>query len=951
MTKKSNFKMFTVFVLVLLLIVSSISPALAAPATQPAARDGIVVGKFIVEPPTLISLGFEWYIEGDDNHNAVVDVTYRKVGDTEWKTALPMLRIMNEHSIYDFGTSLLKYNYRCPNLFAGSIFDLEEDTSYECKFVMSDPDGIQGTTTQTVTVKTRPEPMPYEGGAVYHVYPQGYTGPKESPNFLNLMQAYYTGYAVSDWSNFSPPRVKAGDTILVHAGTYVDDQFAYGQDLRGLGNGTPFDGTYYLTADGTAEKPIVIKAAGDGEVIFDGNGCQNLFNVMGGDYNYFEGLTIQNTQVAFMAGLKDITGSSGLTVKDCLIQDVGIGVFSDWSGSKDFYIADNAIIGRENQNMLVGWYGNIGSGVEDSGYPARLDSYIGIKLYGSGHVACYNYVANFHDGIDIATYGLPDGYYDGEIIRDRMCVAIDFYNNEIYNMADNFIETDGAMYNVRVLRNRGLNVAGQPLSMQPVLGGPVYFVRNTVYHAPNGGSLKLVCDPAGGLFYNNTFGAQVSAAVSSNMHFRNNLFLYENPSAYIFSATQQTNYSTSNYNGFALSPNGSSGNHFQWNTPAFDIMFDFTGGTGSWPNGSRVTRNYRTLADYSEATGQDKNSILVTWDDLVNAQAPGFGNVEKTYLYKTQEFDFRLKPDSAAVDAGTFIPNVTEGFNGTAPDLGSYEVGAEMPVYGPRTGFVLDVSKVEFFDVDGETLLATQFVNDNNNKVLDRRRVPTITVEDGKELVGWAIAGTTTLVDLTQPITGDLQLVPFIGEPTVLRVKTDAHMVKTGDYFRVTPYFTREIKSNTAVMSLVFDPNKFEYRGFTPADGVTVLNTIVSSGNLQITVMVDDYKSLEYGEVLFSAKDDADLKNEDNEITVAVQYVVLQENGTKVIKSEVASTIFSTWIGEDGPVTLIELSNLIDVFGMTSADPKWPDFKFYDYNNNQEIDISDISELAKKIVL
>ena len=34
--------------------------------------------KFVIEPPTLISLGFEWYIEGDDNHNARVEVQYRK---------------------------------------------------------------------------------------------------------------------------------------------------------------------------------------------------------------------------------------------------------------------------------------------------------------------------------------------------------------------------------------------------------------------------------------------------------------------------------------------------------------------------------------------------------------------------------------------------------------------------------------------------------------------------------------------------------------------------------------------------------------------------------------------------------------------------------------------------------------------------------------------------------
>ena len=68
--------------------------------------------------------------------------------------------------------------------------------------------------------------------------------------------------------------MKPGDTILVHAGIYKDRRFDYGGlDPAVPSYGTSFDGTYYLTANGTAEKPIVIKAAGDGEVIFDGDGA------------------------------------------------------------------------------------------------------------------------------------------------------------------------------------------------------------------------------------------------------------------------------------------------------------------------------------------------------------------------------------------------------------------------------------------------------------------------------------------------------------------------------------------------------------------------------------------------------------------------------------------------------------------------------------------------------
>ena len=38
-----------------------------------------------------------------------------------------------------------------------------------------------------------------------------------------------------------------------------------------------------------------------------------------------------------------------------------------------------------------------------------MKSYYAMAIYGSGHVVAYNNVTNFHDGIDHATYGMPDG--------------------------------------------------------------------------------------------------------------------------------------------------------------------------------------------------------------------------------------------------------------------------------------------------------------------------------------------------------------------------------------------------------------------------------------------------------------------------------------------------------------------------------------------------------------
>ena len=97
-------------------------------------------GEFIVDHPTLINLGFEWLIQGDDNRNAQVNVSFRKHGETPWRTGLPLLRLQGERIYPDQGV----FNVVSPNMFAGSILDLEPDTEYEARFVMADPDGVVG---------------------------------------------------------------------------------------------------------------------------------------------------------------------------------------------------------------------------------------------------------------------------------------------------------------------------------------------------------------------------------------------------------------------------------------------------------------------------------------------------------------------------------------------------------------------------------------------------------------------------------------------------------------------------------------------------------------------------------------------------------------------------------------------------------------------------------------
>ncbi len=633
-------------------------------------------GEFRVDPPTLTALGFEWKIAGDDNRNARVEVTYRRKGDRDWSKALPLFRLQHEAGTNGGpgrgGRTGWYYTYEAPNMFAGSVLNLEPGTEYECHLVLSDPDGVQGESDKTVTARTREEPQPAAGGRIYHVYPFGYQGERQEPAFTGLLAAYYMGSDESDHYNVMPPRVHPGDTILLHAGLYKDSRFVYGGFNRNIpALGTPFDGTYYLTQSGTAAKPIVIKAAGDGEVVFDGDGCQNLFNVMAANYNYFEGMTIRNTNVAFLAGLKSIAGASGFTLKNSRLENIGRGVQDEWSGSKDFYIADNVFIGRHDPNKLQSWNpANVWS--KFPGFPASIESEYAVKVYGQGHVVAYNYVANWHDGIDIATYGDPDGTPNEN--PDRVPVSIDFYNNDFYNMSDNCIEADGGAHNIRVFRNRCFNSAGGALSAQPSFGGPVYFYQNLVYAATTGGPLKFLDTPAGVLCYQNTFvGQGTMIGPAANIHFLNNLILGDGRSVPVFSVRTFTNYSTSDYNGFH--PNANVEYPFAWNSPAFETAADY--------KGQQITRRFKTLKEYSEAAGLDRHSLLVDYDIFVKVTMPDADDPQR--LYSPEDFDFRLKPGSAAIDAGVALPSINDNFSGRAPDFGAREFDRPAPHYGPRS--------------------------------------------------------------------------------------------------------------------------------------------------------------------------------------------------------------------------------------------------------------------------
>ncbi len=177
-------------------------------ASRTYAEDRVTAGEPSLEPSTLISLGVDWPIEGDDNRNASVAVEYRRSGEATWHRALPLFRLQNEQvngrvggpsfvdatNAAESAAALARSNpavaaanatsttgafafspfsYVAPNMFSGSVFDLQPDADYELRLTLADPDGVSGDAQRVLRAHTRAEPKPAAGGKTYHVYPVG----------------------------------------------------------------------------------------------------------------------------------------------------------------------------------------------------------------------------------------------------------------------------------------------------------------------------------------------------------------------------------------------------------------------------------------------------------------------------------------------------------------------------------------------------------------------------------------------------------------------------------------------------------------------------------------------------------------------------------------------------------------------------------------------------------
>ena len=272
-----------------------------------ALQDAVTPGEMRLHA-TPTSIGIEWDLTGDSDHDASCPVEIRPKGSAEWKKLLPLFRVDY------FGWYAETKADRAYNMVAGSLLFLKPGTTYEVKLDLADPDG--GGVSKTLEITTRPVPRMPEGGRALHVAPGEGGGDGSAANPFKGLAA-------------AKSEARPGDVILLGAGHY---------------------GTFLFTRSGEPGKYVVWKSAKPGEAVFTAAQVD-------GNHIWLEGFAFRRDQNS--NGLRGYQKSTDVVVRSCDFQGYHYSVHLT-KGCRDWTIEDNVIVG--DNDPVTG--GLSGEGVE-----------------------------------------------------------------------------------------------------------------------------------------------------------------------------------------------------------------------------------------------------------------------------------------------------------------------------------------------------------------------------------------------------------------------------------------------------------------------------------------------------------------------------------------------------------------------------------------------------------
>lgn len=258
--------------------------AVALAAAPARAADLLDISETKLDRPTVISLGVQVLIAGDDDFDATIGLRYRAAGEAGWTEGAPLYRVRGDKVTF----------IPVPPQFAGSAFDLRPATTYELELHAQDPDGLD--MTWTVMATTRPVP-----------------GDPAAPNVVAVADAAALTAALA--------AAQPGDVIELADGTYA--------------------GQFTIDASGTADAPIVVRGASAAGTILDGMGAQGNVIEVYASHVHIERMTIKNANRAIRFQTE---GAEGNVVRRVTIEEVQLGIGSK-ADQLDFYICDNTLTG------------------------------------------------------------------------------------------------------------------------------------------------------------------------------------------------------------------------------------------------------------------------------------------------------------------------------------------------------------------------------------------------------------------------------------------------------------------------------------------------------------------------------------------------------------------------------------------------------------------------------
>lgn len=585
----------------------------------------------------------------DPDSTAVATVTYRESGGTN-QVGFPLTRVNNTR-------------------FAGSLFWLEPNSSYDVEVTFSDSDGdpLDGQMV-AATAATRAETTTPPANNSYYVSPAGTSTTCTPTTPCSLTQGI--------------DQAQAGDEVILLGGTY-------------------YQGDFTLPRSGTEGAPISLRGETGQTAILDGSDPAGFTWTNQGNGIYQTTLNIADTHLVTANGQRlypyqtfsDLQSLSwglpgfyvnGTTLSVRLTGDVNPAganiVISRFN--RGFYISQDYI---HITNLTFRHYGQ-------GSYPQA------IYLDGASHVLIQNstFAINdrsislkraahrniiqdneFYDTIfmwpwdavkagsqletgGVFVYSPMTGrgniirrntfhdYFDGfstcPTDNGTETNEMDIYDNLTYNASDDGLSADGACSNVRIWNNTFHDIL-VGISLAPAEEGPTYAIRNLIYRTGAGNSIY-----SGYPFKFNVGGSAQTGPVYL-FHNTSDAALPDNNGFYIKSPGQwDPIYARNNIwvgTDYALNNQNTS----QPLDMDYNNLWNNSGNLIRW--GSTI---YPTLADYQTGTGHEPNGL---------SEDPHFGDPANG--------NYRLSGTSPLIDQALILPGINTNYADAAPDIGAFE--------------------------------------------------------------------------------------------------------------------------------------------------------------------------------------------------------------------------------------------------------------------------------------